>query len=45
MFEKVAWTLTVFEFGSRGANVFALGCHILDEEKRDLSACQFEQPQ
>ena len=24
-FEKVAWTLTFFEIGSRGANVFALG--------------------
>ena len=23
-FEKVAWTLTFFEIGSRGANVFAL---------------------
>ena len=46
MFEKVAWISTVFEIiGSRGANVFALGCHILDEEIRDLSACQFEQPQ
>jgi hypothetical protein len=25
MFEKVAWISTVFEIGSRGVNVFALG--------------------
>jgi len=44
MFEKVAWISTVFEIGSRGVNVFALGVH-LGWEVRDLRACQFEQLQ